>query len=105
MDHRNMELKKQITDLIDQSKVNNIEFQKVKVAEQQSRCEIDKLNSAIGEIMEEAAVKTRQEVDSLKKLYNSNLEKLISECSMLEIVRLTFSFNVIECVCLLIKYI
>ena len=101
-----MELKKQITDLIDQSKLNNIEYQKVKflflifskfffiylnkkkikVAEQQSRCEIDKLNSAIGELMEEAAVKTRQEVDSLKKLYNSNLEKLITECSMLEIV-------------------
>ena len=58
----------------------------MKIAEQQSKQEVDRLNCAIAQLMEEAATKTRQEVEALKKLYNSNIEKLISECSMLEIV-------------------
>ncbi len=34
--------------------------------------------------MEDAAVKTRKEVQELKKIYNANLEKLIDECNLLE---------------------
>ena len=58
----------------------------MKIAEQHSKQEVEQLNCAIAQLMEEAANKTRQEVDALKKLYNSNIEKLINECSMLEIV-------------------
>ena len=75
-----------MNEIVEQTKKNNTDYQRVKLVEQQSKQEIDRLNSAISELMEEAALKTRQEVDALKKLYNSNLEKLISECSMLELV-------------------
>ena len=36
--------------------------------------------------MDEAALKTKQEVESLRKLYNANLEKLIEECNAIETV-------------------
>jgi hypothetical protein len=54
--------------------------------ELQARQEHDKLHHVISELMDEAANKTRQEVDSLKRIYNANLEKLIEECNSLEIV-------------------
>ena len=79
-----------MNEIVEQTKKNNTDYQRVKLVEQQSKQEIDRLNSAISELMEEAALKTRQEVDALKKLYNSNLEKLISECSMLELVTLNY---------------
>lgn len=86
MDHKNTDLKVQINELAEHIKKNNVEYQQVKICEQQSKKEIERLNAAIAELMEEAALKTRQEVDNLKKLYNANLEKLINECSILEIV-------------------
>ena len=56
----------------------------------QAREEHERLHNTISELMDEAANKTRQEVESLRKLYNSNLEKLIEECNTLETVRLFF---------------
>jgi ElaB/YqjD/DUF883 family membrane-anchored ribosome-binding protein len=50
------------------------------------REEHEKLHNAIGELMDEAAAKARQEIESLRKIYNTNLEKLIEECSSLEAV-------------------
>ncbi|CAF0730129.1 unnamed protein product [Brachionus calyciflorus] len=50
----------------------------------QAREEHERLHNTISELMDEAANKTRQEVESLRKLYNSNLEKLIEECNTLE---------------------
>jgi hypothetical protein len=38
--------------------------------------------------MDDAANKTKQEVESLKRIYNANIEKLIEECSNLETVSL-----------------
>ncbi|CAF1158735.1 unnamed protein product, partial [Brachionus calyciflorus] len=50
----------------------------------QAREEHERLHNTISELMDEAANKTRLEVESLRKLYNSNLEKLIEECNTLE---------------------
>ena len=46
------------------------------------------MHKAIGEMMKEAAVKTKQEIEALKKIYNTNLEKLIGEFSLLEMVKI-----------------
>ena len=54
--------------------------------DQKHKEEHDKLHSVISELMDEAANKTKQEVDSLKRIYNANLEKLIEECNSLESV-------------------
>lgn len=53
----------------------------------QAREEHERLHNTISELMDEAANKTRQEVESLRKMYNANLEKLIEECNSLETVR------------------
>ena len=44
----------------------------------------DHLHDAISALMSEAEVKTKNEVDALRKMYNNNIEKLIEECSFLE---------------------
>ena len=58
----------------------------LKLVEQKLRDDNQRLNSAISELMDEAASKTRKEVEALKKLYNSHLEKLIGDCNTLELV-------------------
>ena len=52
--------------------------------EQKQKEEHDRLHNIIGELMNEAAFKTKQEVDTLRKMYNANIEKLIEECNILE---------------------
>ena len=54
--------------------------------EQKQKLDHDKLHDIIAELMNEAASKTKQEVETLRKIYNANLEKLIEECSLLETV-------------------
>ena len=56
----------------------------MKLVDQCNKEENARLNKAIEELMNEAAIKTRQEVEVLKKIYNTNLEKLINECTELE---------------------
>lgn len=63
--------------------------QKTEQLDLQQKEDHDKLHDAIGELMDEAAVKTRREVESLRKIYNSNLDKLIEECHNLELVNFT----------------
>lgn len=60
------------------------------MVEAQARDEHDRLHNTISELMDEAASKTRQEVETLRKLYNANLEKLIEECNCLETVGIYF---------------
>lgn len=50
----------------------------------------DHLHDAISALMSEAEVKTKNEVDALRKMYNNNIEKLIEECSFLENVFFCF---------------
>lgn len=53
------------------------------------REEHEKLHNTISGLMDEAANKTRQEIESLRKIYNINIEKLLEECGHLEMVNLT----------------
>ena len=66
---------------------------KLEQVEQKHKEEHDKLHNFIPELMDEAANKTKQEVDSLRRIYNANLEKLIEECNCLEIVFLNSIFS------------
>lgn len=54
--------------------------------EQQHKEDHERMHKAIGELMKEAAVKTKQEIEALKRIYNTNMEKLIGEYSLLEMV-------------------
>ncbi len=49
-----------------------------------SKEEHEKFQHVISELMNEATKRTKEEVDALKKMYNTNLEKLIEECGFLE---------------------
>ena len=51
------------------------------------------MHKAIGELMKEAAIKTKQEIEALKSIYNTNLEKLIGEYNLLEMVGRQFYKN------------
>lgn len=57
------------------------------------REEHDKLHNVISELMDEAALKTKQELESLRRIYNANIEKLIEECNALELV-ITLLINI-----------
>ena len=46
------------------------------------------MHTVLNELMNEAAEKTKREIESLKAIYNRNIEKMIDECSMLETVSL-----------------
>jgi hypothetical protein len=48
------------------------------------------MHKAIADLMKEAAIKTKQEIEALKSIYNTNLEKLIGEYNLLEMVRIKF---------------
>ena len=58
--------------------------------------EHEKLHNTIGGLMDEAANKTRFEIEALKKIFNNKLEKLIEECSQTEIVLFMFIYNILE---------
>ena len=59
-------------------------FVKVGIFAQKQIEDHDKLHDAISALMTEAEIKTKNEVDALRKMYNNNIEKLIEECSFLE---------------------
>ena len=52
--------------------------------DQQYKQDNERLQEIIAALMDEAALKTKFEVESLRKIYNTNLEKLIDEVSFLE---------------------
>ena len=52
--------------------------------DQQYKQDNERLQDIIAALMDEATLKTKFEVESLRKIYNTNLEKLIDECSFLE---------------------
>jgi hypothetical protein len=45
------------------------------------------------QLMQEAAEKTKQEIQTLKTIYNVNLEKIISEYNALELVKKFYFFS------------
>ena len=66
---------------------------KIKLLEQKNKEDNERLSNTIAELMDVATEKTRSEVEVLKKIYNSNIEKLIEECSILEMV---FDLEIIQ---------
>ncbi len=86
MENKNNELKSQLDESL--LKLTRLESnnQNVTYLEQKQKQDHDKLHEIIGELMNEAALKTKQEVESLRKIYNANIEKLIEECNILETV-------------------
>ena len=52
--------------------------------DQQYKQDNERLQEIIAALMDEATLKTKLEVESLRKIYNANLEKLIDECNFLE---------------------
>ena len=52
--------------------------------DQQYKQDNERLQDIIAALMDEATLKTKLEVESLRKIYNANLEKLIDECNFLE---------------------
>ncbi len=59
---------------------------KAQLLEQQHREDHERMHLAIADLMKDAANKTKQEIEALKKIYNINLEKLIGEYNILEMV-------------------
>ncbi len=86
LESKNNDLKSQLEDSL--LKMTRLESNNQNVAylEQKQKQDHDKLHEIIGDLMNEAAVKTKQEVESLRKIYNANIEKLIEECNILETV-------------------
>lgn len=80
----NAEIKHQLEESVQLNKNIKSEYQNMKLIEQRNSEENDRLSKAIENLMEEAAIKTKQEIQELKKIYNVNLEKLINECNILE---------------------
>jgi hypothetical protein len=65
------------------SKNKNKKFFKAELHDLKQHEDHEKLHTIIGELMDEAANKTRKEIESLRKIYNTNIEKLIEECGFL----------------------
>jgi hypothetical protein len=86
LESKNNELKSKLEDSLLKLARLETSNQNVAYLEQKQKLDHDKLHEIIGDLMNEAALKTKQEVESLRKIYNANIEKLIEECNILETV-------------------
>ena len=57
------------------------------VREKQKDTEIQRLNETINTLLEEAGLRTRKEVESVRKQCNINIGKLMEEMQQMEMVR------------------
>ena len=59
----------------------------IRLLDKRNEDDHNRMHAILNELMEEAAQKTKKEIESLKAIYNRNIEKMIDDCSMLESVR------------------
>jgi chromosome segregation ATPase len=84
LEGNNVELKAQLQQTIAKIETFNSTQHNITLIEQKHKENINKMNNIIEELMSQVEFKTKKEVESLKSLYNSNIKKLIEECSSLD---------------------